>query len=217
MRSTAWAVVAAAEYHRPRALIIENVPELRGWACYPAWRMALNALGYQLAEHVIDSADHGVPQHRERLFVVGLLGLAAPRLTLPKRAHVPVSAVADFSAGRWALVEKPGRAAATLARVAVGRAEHGDRFAMSYYGSTRGGRSLSRPLGTLTTRDRWALIDGDRMRMLSVPEARDCMGFRRDLELPDDVKLANHLIGNAVAPRQAADVLALALQHLGAA
>jgi DNA (cytosine-5)-methyltransferase 1 len=178
--------------------------------------MALNALGYQLAEHVIDSADHGVPQHRERLFVVGLLGLAAPRLTLPRRAHVPVSTVADFDAGRWALIEKPGRAAATLVRVAVGRAEHGERFAMSYYGSTRGGRSLSRPLGTLTTRDRWALIDGDRMRMLSIPEAVKVMGFPEDYALPPDHKSAMHMLGNAVCPPVARDVVAAVVVGLAA-
>lgn len=215
-RSTAWAVVDCAEVHRPPLVIVENVAEMREWELYPVWRLALERLGYHLREFVTDAADHGVPQNRVRLFVVASRrGVVAGEL--PKRAPVPLSAVADFAAGVWAQVDRPGRSAATLARVAAGRRQHGERFAVSYYGSTSGGRSLARPVGTLTTRARWALIDGERMRMLSVQEARACMGFRRDLLLPDDTKLANHLLGNAVAPPQAADVLALALQHLDAA
>lgn len=66
-RSTAWAVVSAAEMHRPPFLVIENVPEFAEWTLFPAWTAALNALGYTLAPHIIDAADHGVPQHRVRL------------------------------------------------------------------------------------------------------------------------------------------------------
>ena len=40
-RSTAWAVVSCCEYHRPREFIVENVPEFREWALYPAWQSAM--------------------------------------------------------------------------------------------------------------------------------------------------------------------------------
>lgn len=73
-------------------------------------------------------------------------------------------------------------------------------FVTAYYGSARGGRSLSRPLGTFTTRARWAVVDGDRMRMVSVPEAREAMGFGSDYALPPTQKLAHHVLGNAVCP-----------------
>lgn len=55
--------------------------------------------------------------------------------------------------------------------------------------------------------DRWAVIDGDRVRMLQVPEAKAAMGFRRDYVLPPTKKEAMHMLGNAVPPRVAADVL----------
>ena len=45
-RSTAWAVVSAAEFHRPRFCIVENVPEFMNWQLFPAWRAAMEALGY---------------------------------------------------------------------------------------------------------------------------------------------------------------------------
>ena len=81
-RSTAWAVVSCLEAHRPAFGLVENVPELRKWVLYPAWRMALGALGYSIAEHVVDAADFGTPQNRERLFLVLARSLAPLRLRL---------------------------------------------------------------------------------------------------------------------------------------
>lgn len=206
-RSTAWAVVSAAECHRPGVVVVENVPEFAQWALYPAWCAAMHALGYALAPRVIDAADHGVAQHRRRLFIVGTRSQHPIDLRLPRRDHKPAASVIDFSAGRWSRVEQPGRSERTLQRIRAGRAAHGERFVTAYYGSERGGRCLSRPLGTITTVDRWAVIDGDRMRMLSVPEARAAMGFPDDYQLPATHRTAMHMLGNAVVPQVAADVL----------
>lgn len=206
-RSTAWAVVSALEYHRPPAALIENVPEFMEWELFPAWQMAMNALGYALAPHVIDAADLGVPQHRRRLFIVATRSTVPLHLHLPTVEHTPARAVIDFDAGRWSPIDRPGRAQATLARVRAGRAEYGDRFLTAYYGSAKGGRSLDRPLGTLTTRARWAVVDGGRMRMVSPGEARAAMGFPEDYELPASHKLAHHVLGNAVCPPVATALL----------
>lgn len=211
-RSTAWAVVSAVEHHRPAFAIIENVVEFASWALYPAWRMAMEALGYCLAPHVIDAADHGVPQHRERLFIVATRSKHPAMLQFPIRDRVPASTFIDFDAGAWQPIEKPGRAASTLARVAEGRRMHGARFISSYYGSERGGRSLARPVGTITTRDRHAIVDGDRMRMFSAQECRAAMGFPASYQLPAQHRLAVHMLGNSVAPPVARDVI-LALKE----
>lgn len=210
-RSTAWAVVSALECHQPPFALIENVPEFMKWALYPAWCAALAALGYSIAPHVLDAADHGVPQHRVRMLLVLARSRAPIHLTLPKRPHIPAASIIDFSAGRWSQIQRSGRSPATLARIEAGRKVHGDRFLTAYYGNERGGRSLARPIGTITTRDRWAVIDGDRMRMVSVPEARNAMGFREDYRLPERTKDAMHMLGNAVPPPLAADAL-IALQ-----
>lgn len=211
-RSTAWAVVSAVEHHRPAFAIIENVVEFASWALYPAWRMAMEALGYCLAPHVIDAADHGVPQHRERLFIVATRSKHPAMLQFPIRDRVPASTFVDFDAGAWQPIEKPGRAASTLARVAEGRRMHGARFISSYYGAERGGRSLARPVGTITTRDRHAIVDGDRMRMFSAQECRAAMGFPASYQLPAQHRLAVHMLGNSVAPPVARDVI-LALKE----
>ena len=208
-RATAWAVITCAEVHRPAVALVENVPTFTRWTLYPAWCAAWHALGYALAPMVIDAADHGVPQHRRRLFVVATRSKHPVALVLPKREHRPAAEVIDFAAGKWAPIVRPGRSAATLARIAAGRRAHGDRFVAPYYGSGSGetGRSIARPLGTITTRDRWAVIDGDRMRMLSVSECRAAMGFPADYRLPAQHKDAVHLLGNAVCPPVARDVI----------
>ena len=199
-RSTAWAVVSAAEYHRPPVCIVENVPEFQDWKLYRPWELAMNALGYSVAPHVIDAADLGAPQHRVRMFLVLTQSATPLRLDLPRMDHRPARSFIDWDTDRWSPVHKPGRANATLERVRHGREHFGERFLFSYYGNTRTARSLDRPIGTITTRDRWAVVDGDRMRMLTRHECRDAMSFPDTYQLPEQHRLAVHLLGNAVCP-----------------
>lgn len=207
LRSTAWAVVSAAECHRPASFVVENVAEFAKWTLYPAWCAAMHALGYAMAPMILDAADHGVAQHRRRLFIVGTRSKHPIQLALPRREHVGSAQIIDFDAGRWSAVSKQGRSLSTLSRITEGRKAHGMRFLTAYYGNESGGRSLSRPVGTITTRDRWAVIDGDRMRMLSVDECRKAMGFPSSYQLPERAKDAMHMLGNAVVPVVACDVI----------
>lgn len=208
-RSTAWAVVSALEFHRPPFGVVENVPEFMLWSLFPAWCQALTSLGYAIAPHVVDAADHGVPQNRKRLFIILTRSQHPLELQFPKRKHVPARTIVDWNSGKWSQIDRPGRSAATLERVRNGRSVFGDRFLAPYYGSGSGktGRSVDRPIGTITTFDRWALIDGDRMRMLSVPEARRAMSFPSDYILPAQPKDAMMMLGNAVPPPVARDFI----------
>lgn len=206
-RSTAWAVVSALEFHRPPLAVVENVPEFLDWELYPAWAAALNALGYQLAPHILDCADLGVPQNRIRMFIVCTKSKSPLFLNLPKQEHIAANTFIDINMGTWSMVNKPGRAVATLERVSNGRKQFGDQFLISYYGSAKNGRSLERPIGTITTRDRWAIINGDRMRMISVEEAMSAMSFPKDYYRPNNKKLAMHMAGNAVPPQAMSTII----------
>lgn len=198
-RSTAWAVVSCVEHHRPEFVIVENVQQFQKWTLYPAWELAMNALGYAISSYVVDAADYGVPQHRVRLFLLCSRSNAPLMIATPKRSHTP--AWIDWGhQGGWSAVDKPGRSQNTLARIAAGRKQFGDRFLVPYYSGAKTGRSLSRPLGTVTTKDRYALVDGDRMRMLTALEYRVAMGFPDGYLLPGDHQLAVHMLGNAVVP-----------------
>lgn len=206
-RSTAWAVVSALECNRPPLALIENVPRFTRWALFPAWCAALHALGYAVSLNVVDCADLGVPQNRVRVFIAMTRSQHQIELKLPRADHIPASAIVDFDSGRWSPIERKGRAAATLARIKRGREQHGERFLAAFYSATKGGRGMNRPIGTITTHDRWAVINGDRMRMLSVAEARRAMTFRADYLLPDNNSVAMKMLGNAVPPLAAQRVI----------
>lgn len=215
LRSTAWAVVACAEYHRSEAVIVENVVDFQTkWALYPAWADAMRRLGYSIAPHIVDAADHGVPQNRERLFLVCTRSRTPLHLALPKRPHRAVRDLIEWDAHKWNPIDRPGRSSATLARIAAGRRQFGDRFVAPFYGSGSGetGRSLDRPLGTLTTRDRWAVIRGNEMRMLQISEAKAVMGFPSGYVLPAAKRQAMHMLGNAVCPQVATDIIGALLR-----
>ena len=75
------------DWVRPRAFILENVKGL----AYKVHAEGLETiitraegLGYRVTTGVLNAADYGVPQIRERCFVVGSLG---PRIELPKPTH----------------------------------------------------------------------------------------------------------------------------------
>lgn len=206
LRSTAWAVVDCLEAHpEVQAGIVENVPEFMDWALFPSWVDALQRLGWAVSPHVADSADHGVPQHRERALIVLTRSKVPLQLKLPRREHVPVSSIIDWSYPKWSrVVDKVPN---TQARVANGRREFGRRFVMPYYGSGSGltGRSLHRPVGTITTKNRWGVVDGDFCRMFTREESRAAMGVRRDYILPEGVTEATFMLGNMVCPPVARD------------
>lgn len=206
-RSTAWAVVSALEFHRPPAAIVENVPEFLEWSLYQAWSAAMNALGYQLAPHIVDCADLGVPQNRTRLFIVCTKSQSPLYLDLPKLDHKPATSFIDLDAGNWSLIDKPGRSKATLRRVQNGREQFGNKFVMSYYGNTHSGRDINRPIGTITTRDRWAIVNGDRMRMLTADENMRAMSFPVETKRPNNHRLTVHMAGNAVPPVAAMQII----------
>lgn len=211
-RATAWCVIRVAEAQTPRAIIVENVPEMLAWKLYPAWRTALSCLGYRVSEQVLDAADCGVPQHRKRLFVVASR-TRRPIVVAPAReAHVAARTVLDMDAGPWA--DTSTWCARTQARLREARAEFGADFLVPYYGSETGGRSLDRPIGTLTTVDRYAIVRGDRGRMLSVVEMLRLSSFPADYVLTGNRRDRVKQVGNCVPPRLAAHVIRSVMESL---
>lgn len=215
-RATAWAVVSAAECHQPRTVVVENVPEFAAWVLFPAWVSALEALGYTIRAEVLDASRFGVPQLRRRLFIVATRGRAFDFAGLHLQDPVPVASILDLGAGNWRPTEDQARKStglrplvpATRARILAGRKRHaGLPFWFPYFGSNVNGWGLDGPIWTITTRDRYALVKGNQMRLLTVDECRRAMGFPSSYRLPANRKTAIHLLGNAVCPPVAAELL----------
>ena len=215
-RSTAWAVVSAAECHRPPFVVVENVPEFALWTLFPAWCSALEALGYTLRAEVLDACHFGVPQRRKRLFIVATIGAAFDFSGLGGQRVRPIREAVDLESGVWRPIEDAARvrhglrplASATQARIAAGRASFGRQpFWFPYFGSNRRGWPLDVPIWTITTRDRYALVHEDQFRLLSVDECRAAMGFPSGYRLTGTRKKDIHLLGNAVVPPVASQLL----------
>jgi len=126
-RNTAWSVTGFAEYHKEGLWIVENVPEFRDWVLFPSWSDAMKRLGYSKAEYVIDAADHGVPQHRKRLFLIFTKSRNPIQISLPKRPNKAEEEVIEWDLHKWNPIRKPGRSPATLERLTYGRVLFGDK------------------------------------------------------------------------------------------
>lgn len=69
------------EHCRPKYLLLENVKNLVGKKFKPQfdeWLAYLESLGYTSYWKVLNAKDYGVPQNRERVFVVSILGEHEP-------------------------------------------------------------------------------------------------------------------------------------------
>lgn len=204
-------VVRFARAFSPRWIVLENVVHMRPWSRYEELKRKLRRLGYNLAEQVLDSSDFGVAQKRRRLFLVG------DREDLPQVAHArkgPKKSARSIldPTGRWAtsLLFDPSRASDTIARArrALKALGKGSSFLLVYYGTDGAGgwQPLNRPLRTVTTVDRFALVRPQGktsvMRMLQVPELRRAMGFDEGYKLESGTRRDKiRLLGNAVCPQ----------------
>lgn len=89
-RATMREVVEFAEFHRYKVIIVENVVEIAYWQHYDAWIEAMTNLGYDHRPLYLNAQFFGVPQSRDRVYVVfWLRGMKAPNLDFRFPAACP--------------------------------------------------------------------------------------------------------------------------------
>lgn len=196
MRATAWAVVDCADVTEPRAIVVENVLDLRRWRLYPQWTAALEALGYRVREHVVVASRLGVPQRRTRLFVTATRR-ALDSLDLPHGDEPAFAPCLDSLAAGWRSVR--AAPAAVQSRIAAGRARCGPRF-LSQHTTGHQGVPLDEPIRTITTKNQWLLVDGTSYRPLTERELARGMGFPDTYQWQATRNDAIKGLGNAVPP-----------------
>jgi DNA (cytosine-5)-methyltransferase 1 len=104
-RATMWDVVRFAEQIPYAGIVVENVVEATRWVLWPAWLQAMAALGYRHRVVSHNSMHHGVPQSRDRIYVVLWRTGRAPDLELELSAHCRRCATTRTVRQAW----KPGR------------------------------------------------------------------------------------------------------------
>jgi DNA (cytosine-5)-methyltransferase 1 len=102
IRSLAWVVTRWTKAVRPDVVVVENVPEFRGWCplgpdgrrdktrlgeTFRRWIARLESHGYAVEYRVLDASEFGAPTRRRRLFLVARCdGLP---IVWPERTHGP--------------------------------------------------------------------------------------------------------------------------------
>ncbi|MDB5354879.1 MAG: Modification methylase HaeIII [Phycisphaerales bacterium] len=210
-KETAFQVTRFTEHFKPRWVIIENVVSMRRWLRYDDFLNELRGQGYHVTEQSLNSASFGVPQSRRRLF------LLCDRERKPSKINVPSGVASEaasqilepIGAYKHTCLKKPGRAEATLRRAtrAIETIGLGKPFLLVYYGSDHAGgwQQLNRPLRTITTLDRFALVrptaTGHVMRMLQVPELKRAMGMPEEMRFERGSRRDRiRMLGNGVCP-----------------
>jgi Site-specific DNA methylase len=68
-------IIEIINYHKPSYVFLENVPNLKGHDNGNTWKVIEDSLqqeGYKVAERILSPDQFGVPQHRKRIYIVGV-------------------------------------------------------------------------------------------------------------------------------------------------
>jgi len=200
LRATAWAVISCVDVTRPRAVLVENVVDFRrNWDLYKGWRGCLEMIGYHVEEHVLRASHHGVPQRRDRLFISATRDGLRPNLELPRQAEPAFGPSVQWGEGRWRpIAQAPEKARKRMLRA---KRNHGPRV-ISQHVTGHPGVPLHEPVRTITTKDQWVVVDGDRYRPFLVRENARAMGFPDTYAWPERATKTDSIkgLGNAVCP-----------------
>lgn len=215
-RSTAHAILVAAELLEPRVLLVENVTQFADWDLFPLWSAWLERLGYAVRVHRLNAADYGGATDRERLIVTaardGALELAATWGTGRSGGRRLRDCLDsdDNPENRWFPIDsKPAR---TRALIRSKQREGAQRGILNNVSDGVRLRSVNDLAPTLTTKSgsQLMLVDGDRVRILNPGELARIQGWTSPIPLPRDRQTASRLIGNAIPVELAAGIIAQA-------
>ena len=203
MRATAWAVIDCAEVTRPKAIIVENVLNFTRWELFSLWREALVRLGYHPIVHEVEATAFGVPQRRRRVIITATRKVVAIPLAREADLEPAFAPCIDWTARGW----RPVRAApvAVRERIAKGRRNCGRVF-LSQHVTGHPGVPLHEPIRTITTKDQWIFVEGDRYRSLTLRELARGMAFADSYTWPEHLSRVDVVkgLGNAIPPPMAA-------------
>jgi DNA (cytosine-5)-methyltransferase 1 len=220
-------------YFRPRAFIFENVRGILQANKGRDWQEILArfaSLGYSLFYKVLDAADYGVPQHRERLILVGVDGgtFLFPRPTHGEDSPDCLPYVSAYEAMKDLQPEDEpvhdygGKYGKLLQEVPPGMNYHYFTKEMGYPEPIFAWRSRfsdflykadpDKPVKTLVARlGRYSGPFHWKSRKFTLAEFKRLQSFPDDYELAGTLNAQLQQLGNSVAPKFS-EALALALR-----
>ena len=204
-------IVDILKAKQPKAFMLENVKNLRfvkDGAAYETVVGALEATGYTVFSEVLNALDFGLPQHRERLIIVGFRDDLAPEeeeFALPTKTD---AALKTESEQRVALTEvledNPDKKYEASDKIKADRLSEvnnpDDVPRPSIWHENRNGGVKPRPYsGTLRANPSWNYLLINGVRLPTVRELLRLQGFPEWFELSDsNQSRARRLTGNTV-------------------
>lgn len=209
---------------RPRIFVFENVPSLQTAARGKYWRSIKTAalrMGYRMTAHELCAEDYGVPQHRRRLFVVGVpkdaepVGMPRSRSGTPPSVMETIGHLPELAAGEGCPVDPMHRARSHrphiveyLRTIPEGGAWRDGARVLSCHEGHSGhydvyGRMIGKGLaptitGGCTNPSKGRFIHPTQHRGLTVREAALLQTFPPDWEFCGGVESQSLQVGNAV-------------------
>lgn len=208
-------IVRILNARRPTAFVLENVKQLRGHDngnTLATILRTLRDLGYQTDYRVLNALDFGLPQKRERVFIVGFreprpfafpVG-TTPMTTLSDLLEPDKTVAASYFASETIqqnrLTSRAGKPA-PRERTVWHENKGGNISALPYSCALRAGASYN-----------YLLVDG--VRRFTERELLRLQGFPDDFGLPVGYNAARRLTGNSVAVPCVAAVVGAVLDAL---
>ena len=210
-----FSIAKILEAKRPKAFVLENVKQLRGHnhgRTLDRILSVLRDLGYAVSWHIYNAMDFGLPQNRERIFIVGFHDNASfnwPTGGLPMKPLTEIleQDVAPFYAASSHIQSKRREQTKDLQDIPTPGIWHENKSGhVSVYPfscALRAGSSYN-----------YLLVDG--RRRLTGREMFRLQGFPESFQLADSFTVARHQAGNSLPVPVAAaiiDEVLTALEH----
>lgn len=206
-------IVQILKEKQPKAFMLENVKNLRfvkDGEAYETVRSALEECGYTVFDKVLNALNFGLPQHRERLIVVGFHDDLAPdkdSFSIPTENRVKLDTEADQREALADILEDDDDVDERYyasEKVRSDRREYVDDVSAipepSIWHENRAGRVTTRPYcGTLRASSSWnyLLINGERRP--TIRELLRLQGFPEWFKIDDSNRSRGRkLTGNTV-------------------
>lgn len=200
-------IIRIARYHKPKILLLENVKNLsthNDSKTILEIRKQLNQIGYDVYDQVLIASDFGIPQARERLYIVALKkSLKIKKFIFPmgdKKACCVNDILCDESCKYDVRVnrepimnKKPSRKNGLIQVAKFGRGRQGERIYSPLGYST----TLSSQGGGIGGRTGMYLINGT-VRKLYPRECARLMGFPDTFQYAEDISTSYKQFGNSV-------------------
>lgn len=224
------------KHYKPKGFLFENVRGILGANKGKDWQIITNAfksIGYQLYYRVLDCADYGVPQHRERLIMVGIQN---GKFKFPRPTHgsdapdnnphlTALEAIADLQDPSEPEHKYPGKYGHLLSEVPAGMNYHyftkemgypkpifawRSRFSDFLYKAdpNKPVRTIVAQLGAYSGPFHW------KNRKFTLPEFKRLQTFPDDYEFAGSLNTVLKQIGNSVPPVFAEKLARAVLQQV---